>query len=126
MLLESLLRLAAERASAPKLLLLRIALLLREAARLLLRIALLRRKALLLLRISLLRITRLLLYKLRLLLGIALLEALLLRLLTKTHGRLLHLGPIQRRRRRRGARVVVRNKFLQTFFICLSFRARRI
>ena len=52
MLLESLLRLAAERASAPELLLLRIALLLREAARLLLRIALLLRKPLLLLRIT--------------------------------------------------------------------------
>ena len=125
LLLESRLRLAAERASAPKLLLLRIALLLREAALVLLRIALLGRKPLLLLRISLLRITRLLLYKLRLLLGITLLrrtEA----LLTKTHGRLLHLGPIQRRRRRRGARVVVGHELLQPFFICLSFCTGRI
>ena len=127
LLLEPLLRLAAERASAPKLLLLRIALLLREAALVLLRIALLGRKPLLLLRISLLRITRLLLlYKLRLLLGITLLrrrEA----LLTKTHGRLLRrLGPIQGRRRRRGARIIIRNKFLQPLRVRLSFRTGRV
>ena len=127
LLLESLLWLAAERASAPELLLLRIALLLREAARLLLRIALLLRKPLLLLRISLLRITRLLLYKLLLLLGITLLEALLLRLLTKPHGRLLRRrGPIQGRRRRRSARVVVRNELLQPLCVRLSFRSGRV
>ena len=112
LLLEPLLRLAAERASAPKLLLLRIALLLR--------------KPLLLLRISLLRISRLLLHKLRLLLGITLLrrrEA----LLTKTHGRLLRrLGPIQGRRRRRGARIIIRNKFLQPLRVRLSFSTGRI
>ena len=126
MLLEPLLRLAAERASAPKLLLLRIALLLREAALLLLRISLLGRKPLLLLRISLLRITRLLLYKLRLLLGITLLRRREARL-TKTHGRLLRrLGPIQGRRRRRGARIIIRNKFLQPLRVRLSFRTRRI
>ena len=85
MLLESLLRLAAERASAPELLLLRETrlLLLREAL-LLLRIALLGRKTLLLRSIT--RLLRKLLRWIALrLLGITLLEA---------HGRLLHLGPI--------------------------------
>ena len=109
-------RLAAERGGASELLLLRIALLgrkplLRSIALLLLGRKALGRVALRLLGITLLRRG----------------EALLWRLLTKTHGRLLRrLGPIQRRRRRRGARVVVRNKFLQTFFICLSFRPGRV
>ena len=94
-------RLAAERGGASVLRLLRIALLLR--------ITLLRSIALLLLgRKALGRVA------LRLL-GIALLrrrEALLLRLLTKTHGRLLHLGPIQGRRRRGSARIIIRNELL--------------
>ena len=128
LLLEPLLRLAAERASAPELLLLRIALLLREAAMLLLRIALLGRKPLLLRSITgLLR--KLLRWIALLLLGIPLLrrrEPLLLRLLTKTHGRLLHLRPIQGRRRRRGTRVVVGHELLQPLFICLSFCTGRI
>ena len=129
LLLESLLRLAAERAS--KLLLLReTALLLLRVALLLLRIALLRRKPLLLRSITLLLLGLKALGRVALrLLGITLLrrrEARLLRLLAKTHGRLLHLGPIQRRRRRRGARVVVRHKFLQPFLICLPFRTGRV
>ena len=116
LLLESLLRLAAERWGASELRLLRIALLgskplLRSITLLLLGLKALGRVALRLLGITLLRRR----------------EALLLRLLTKTHGRLLRrLRPIQGRRRRRGARVVVRNKFLQALFIRLSFRTGRV
>ena len=123
----------------PRLLLLEARLLLRgKAARLtaerggaaselrLLRIALLRRKPLLLRSITLLLLGLKALGRVALrLLGITLLRRREARL-TKTHGRLLHLGPIQGRRRRGGARVVVRNEFLQAFLICLSFRARRI
>ena len=121
----------------PRLLLLGKARLLRREARLLLRgkprlaaerggAAVLRllRKALL--KALLRSIALLLLYKLLLLLGITLLEALLLRLLTKTHGRLLHLGPIQGRRRRRGARIIVRNKFLQPLGVRLPLRTGRV
>ena len=115
LLLRGKARLAAERGRASVLLLLRKALLGRKSLLLLLRITRLLRK---LLRWIALR-----------LLGIALLrrrEALLLRLLTKTHGRLLHLRPIQRRRRRGGARIVVRNKFLQPLRVRLSFSTGRI
>ena len=111
LLLESLLRLAAERGGAASELLLR-------------RIALLGRKPLLLGSITRL-LRKLLRWIALLLLGITLLRRREARL-AKTHGRLLHLGPIQGRRRRRGARVVVRNELLQPLCVRLSFRARRI